>query len=181
MSCRRMLGRGLSSRSGRNLYELLGIEQNATSTEIKTAYFRLSRQLHPDTTKTNDPLQVTRFQAISEAYGTLISSERRAAYDRTLGGTGAVPETYTGPSRVHATEIADEMLRRQTQLNTERVRKRKETRNDVGVVKTVQDMRGSRVYWYLGFVLAACVGYVVYKADEKRSREERIKRTKHLF
>lgn len=59
-----------------NYYETLGIHKPATTQEIREAYRRSSKEHHPD--KGGNPDD---FQAIKEAYETLIDQEKRAVYD----------------------------------------------------------------------------------------------------
>jgi curved DNA-binding protein len=61
-------------------YKILGLERRATQDEIKTAFRRLARKLHPDVNK--EPDAETRFKEIGEAYEVLGDPEKRAAYDR---------------------------------------------------------------------------------------------------
>ena len=61
-------------------YELLGIARDASHAEIKGAFRRLARELHPDVS--GEPDAERRFRAVAEAYEVLSDPERRRAYDR---------------------------------------------------------------------------------------------------
>lgn len=63
-------------------YDLLGVPRSATSAQIKQAYRRLAREVHPDLNRSADA--TTRFKELHEAYTTLTHTERRAAYDQML-------------------------------------------------------------------------------------------------
>ncbi|SDL74263.1 DnaJ domain-containing protein [Nonomuraea maritima] len=62
------------------LYERLGVDQAATQQDIKTAYRRLARELHPDKNP-GDSAAAERFKGVTEAYDVLSNSERRHMYD----------------------------------------------------------------------------------------------------
>ena len=64
----------------KNPYEVLGVEQTATSDEIKKAFRKLAQQHHPDRNP-DDSLSESKFKEINEAYQTLSDSTKRAAYD----------------------------------------------------------------------------------------------------
>jgi molecular chaperone DnaJ len=61
-------------------YELLGVPRNASHAEIKRAFRRLARELHPDVSDAPDA--APRFRSITEAYEVLSDPERRQLYDR---------------------------------------------------------------------------------------------------
>jgi molecular chaperone DnaJ len=61
-------------------YELLGVSRDASHAEIKRAFRRLARELHPDVSDAPDA--APRFRSITEAYEVLSDPERRRLYDR---------------------------------------------------------------------------------------------------
>ncbi len=62
-------------------YERLGVARDANETDIKKAFRRLARELHPDV-NAHDPEAESKFKAAAEAYEVLSDPERRATYDR---------------------------------------------------------------------------------------------------
>jgi len=65
----------------RDYYEVLGVSRDADEGEIKKAFRRLARELHPDV-NTDDPQAEEKFKQAAEAYEVLSDAERRATYDR---------------------------------------------------------------------------------------------------
>src|SRR5918911_3593715 len=84
------------STTRRDYYELLGVSRDADETEIKRAFRRLARELHPDVSDAPDAEH--RFREVVEAYEVLSNTERRELYDRFghagLRSGGFQPSTF---------------------------------------------------------------------------------------
>ncbi|MEG4395957.1 DnaJ C-terminal domain-containing protein [Microcoleus sp. BROC3] len=65
----------------RNYYQILGVPRDASADEIKKAYRRLARQLHPDVNP-GDKSAEDRFKDINEAYDILSDIDKRTQYDQ---------------------------------------------------------------------------------------------------
>ena len=80
----------------RDYYELLGVPRDASESDIKKAFRRLARELHPDVSDAPDAEE--RFKEVVEAYEVLSKSETRELYDRYghagLRGGGFQPGTF---------------------------------------------------------------------------------------
>lgn len=61
-------------------YEILGVDKNASKDDIKSAFRKKARTLHPDVNKAPDAEE--RFKELGKAYETLMDDNKRATYDR---------------------------------------------------------------------------------------------------
>src|SRR5437899_9532640 len=63
-----------------DFYEVLGVSHGASETDVKKAFRRLARELHPDV-NAHDPEAEEKFKEAAEAYEVLSDAERRGTYD----------------------------------------------------------------------------------------------------
>lgn len=86
-------------------YEVLGVSRDSSEDEIKKAYRRLARQLHPDVNPSEDAAE--RFKSVTHAYDVLSDADSRRRYDMGgdqngnggfggFGGFGDIFETFFG-------------------------------------------------------------------------------------
>ena len=73
--------------SKRDCYEVLGVSRSASAAEIKKAYYKLAKKMHPDLNK-DDEKAADNFSELQDAYETLSDAEKRQAYDQ-FGHAGA--------------------------------------------------------------------------------------------
>lgn len=83
-----------------DFYQLIGVSQNASPEEIKRAYRKRARELHPDANPDN-PEAEEKFKEVSRAYEVLSDPDTRARYDRfgeagISGGGGGGSDPFSG-------------------------------------------------------------------------------------
>ena len=114
----------LHQKTEKSYYEDLEIDPQSTSREIKDAFYKLSKEYHPDKNIDN-PEALKRFQSISEAYELLSNPQKRIKYDKgVLGRSSSVAEREAsshrfegetfygsrGANRIHRTKDASRNL-----------------------------------------------------------------------
>lgn len=78
----------------RDYYEVLGVDRNATESEIKRAYRKAAKKYHPDLNP-GDKEAEKKFKEVNEAYAILSDPEKRARYDQ-FGHAGVDPNSAAG-------------------------------------------------------------------------------------
>ena len=79
-------------------YSTLGIARGASEKEVKSAYRKLAKELHPDRNKDN-PKATARFSEVTRAYDLLSDKDKRAKFDRgeiDIDGNPAMPFGFGG-------------------------------------------------------------------------------------
>lgn len=95
------------ARPKRDYYDVLGLKRSATAEDVKRAYRKLARELHPDVNKAPDAEK--RFNEVNEAYEVLSDAQKRQQYDQ-FGHAGGERDPFAGarkgsggPRRAHYT------------------------------------------------------------------------------
>ncbi|MDD6289721.1 MAG: DnaJ domain-containing protein, partial [Eggerthellales bacterium] len=88
-----------------DLYEVLGVSKDASAEEIKKAFRKKARTLHPDVNK--EPDAEEKFKELNEAYDVLSDPNKRAQYDRfgTIPGAGGPGGPYGGSGFVDLEDL----------------------------------------------------------------------------
>jgi len=96
----------------RDYYDVLGVEPGASDKEIKSAFRRLARELHPDVS--DHPEAQERFREAAEAYEVLSKPETRELYDRYghegLRTGGFRPSDFTNIADLFSAFFGDELF-----------------------------------------------------------------------
>ena len=96
---------------GKDYYQILGVERNATKDDIKRAYRKLAKKYHPDLNPENKEEAEEKFKEISEAYEVLVDDKKREIYDKYgeegLKGRVFGDEGFTWNDFSHFSDIGD--------------------------------------------------------------------------
>ncbi len=99
----------------KDFYKSLGVASDASDSEIKKAYRRLAKDLHPDKNP-GDAKAEQRFKEVSEAYSVLSDAEQRKEYDavRTMSHGGARFTAGSGPAGGFSDDVFSGFFGRQS-------------------------------------------------------------------
>jgi curved DNA-binding protein CbpA len=84
-----------------NYYKILKVSPKATTAEIKSAYRRLAREVHPDVNSDSEKATAD-FALIAKAYEILSDPQERAFYDRQLRKAQSIHSIHTSDSVFHS-------------------------------------------------------------------------------
>jgi molecular chaperone DnaJ len=100
-------------------YEILGVDRDAGADQIKKAYRRKAREMHPDVS--DDPDASVKFKEVSQAYEVLSDPQKREMYDRGgdpfgngAGGFGGFQQAGFGTAGFDFTNLVDAMFGQQS-------------------------------------------------------------------
>lgn len=85
----------MPAREGRTHYDVLDVARDASATEIRRAFQRLTLEHHPDRNR-DDPAAGARMAEINAAYGVLRDRQKRRAYDASLSPQATSPDDEAG-------------------------------------------------------------------------------------
>ncbi len=95
----------MAKNTAKSPYDVLRVSKTASDDEVKKAYRKLARELHPDRNP-DDPAAEERFKDVQAAYDILSDAEKRSAYDR-YGAAGPRGGPGPGNGRYEATDLTD--------------------------------------------------------------------------
>ncbi|KAJ8246964.1 hypothetical protein GJAV_G00257250 [Gymnothorax javanicus] len=153
----RLLSLSTVHRSGGNYYDLLGVKPDASSEEIKNAFFSKSKKLHPDSDLSNPGLH-SQFVALSEAYRVLSREGSRREYDlrlhrpyRSSSSSSSSAAYSPSPAESENMRYWEQFGYGQTPENTAEQLRKKKKLNVRLVGYCLVAMVASLVFHYLGF------------------------------
>lgn len=139
-------------------YEILEINQDASSQEIKHAYYILAKKYHPDI----NPKTAEKFRKIKEAYDILSNTELRAQYDLTLITTQSTDELLA------VTEDLEEALKDFLKDEVKSTKKKKTTNKkksqskQAEIHKTAYKKSKSSIFKYTKNIIKFISAWIVY-------------------
>uniref|UniRef100_A0A8C5P4M5 RIKEN cDNA 4930503B20 gene n=1 Tax=Jaculus jaculus TaxID=51337 RepID=A0A8C5P4M5_JACJA len=93
-------------------YEVLGVPQNASSSDIKKAFHQLALRVHPDKNPEAKEAAEEKFKQVAEAYRVLSDAQKRRGYDRSLEDNTQRANIGGGRDEPHLQEDEDVCVER---------------------------------------------------------------------
>jgi molecular chaperone DnaJ len=90
----------------KNLYSILGVDEDASQDDLKKAYRKLAKKYHPDANP-GDKRAEEKFKEVSEAYDILGSKEKREQYDQMRRGGGGFSWSDAGGTGAGGSPFGD--------------------------------------------------------------------------
>ena len=119
---------GTESLGMRDPYEVLGVDRKASAADIKSAYRRLAKKLHPDANK-NDPKAAAHFAELNAAHEILADADKRKAFDRGEIDAEGKPrfhgfEGFSGGAEIRAAALGGTRISKASALGRKDLRAR---------------------------------------------------------
>ena len=138
-------------------YEILEINQNASSQEIKHAYYILAKKYHPDI----NPKTAEEFRQIKEAYDILSNAESRAQYDSTLISTQATDELLAATKDLEET-LKDFLKDEIKPIKKKTTNKKKAQSKQVESHKPIYKKSKPSIFKYTKNILKFISAWIIY-------------------
>ncbi len=119
----------------KNFYQRLGVSEDATPSEIKEAFTRLSKELHPDGNGKGNSDAVASYKAVTEAYTDLKNPEKRLRHDQSL------PLDPMRRTRQESREIAESRRKMAERRQKEEQDARQATQEDLAAQRRSEEAR----------------------------------------
>lgn len=122
-----------------NYYDLLGIQEDASTEDIRRAYRNLAKKYHPDLNNSHDAQ--TRFILINQAYGVLMDKRKRYLYDQNV----TVPKD---PYHNYSQWAKEQQARQEAE----------ERRRYAAFMRRKEEIRTSKLYYpYMATMYIICI------------------------
>jgi curved DNA-binding protein CbpA len=160
----------------RDFYRILGIPDNATMADIKSAYRRLAKQYHPDLNPGSKNSE-EKFKEILDAYTILSDEELRAQYDRKRKFGTSFPGSFTSAPQNPAEKKREAQRKEYPPEYIEMMRQRNRTRIVKQINRRKKILRGMIITFTLYLIATAGFESWMHRDDINTAyQQEKVKR-----